>query len=75
MMSHPADVEEVQSIMLSVELALALNPNKDKNRVVQKVCTHARHRLVGNMHNIANCWRKLPDAYTHYDNMMTKAGL
>ena len=72
---YTTDAEDVVSLMLSVELAIAFNPGKDKNQLVRKVCTHARHRMRGNLKTIVNGWRTKPNAYQLYDNMMTKAGL
>lgn len=69
------DTDEVLSLVCSVELALLFNPTKNKNRIVQKVCTHARHRFKGNMKYICNEWRNLADAYQRYESFAKEAGL
>ena len=66
---------EVIDVMTTVEIALRLNPHKDKNKVVRRVCTHMRHRLTSDVKKILDHWRQQPDSFKWYDEFMTKAGL
>jgi hypothetical protein len=64
-------VKEYTSVLLTVELALALNPHKNKHSVVRKACNKMKWRMsTKEMHDILEHWGKSNESYTLYLNFL-----
>lgn len=70
---RPSWVMEVQDVMVTIELALHFNHNKDI--AVRKCTAKIKHKYSKEINMILSAWNKSVTPYADYNIFMTKAGL
>lgn len=66
-------VEEVQDVMVTIELALLFN--SDKDIAVRRCANKMKNKYSPEINKILKSWRESSTPYADYDSFMTRAGL